>query len=142
VSAPTSATPNLGTSHNKPPRYWKGYDAVFEDASAAEDFIDALDQADPRHAFNQFDAEVDNLWPLLWIIASRSSNEHFVCETRPASETQASELHCTCGLVVEATDLVDSPATLETFHSASGHIDWRMRGPEHYAADNEPGAEQ
>lgn len=41
---------------------------------------------------------------------------------------------------MEATDLVDSPATLESFHSASGHIDWRMRDPKNYATDNEPGA--
>ena len=129
MSAPTSATSNVGTSHNKPPRYWNAYDTVFEDASAAEDFIEALDQADPRHALNQFDAEVDNLWPLLWIIASRSSNEHFVCETRPASETQAPELHCTCGLIVEATNLIDIPATLESIHNAPGYIDWRMRNP-------------
>jgi len=125
-----------------PPHHWPGYDTVFEDASAAEDFIETLDRADPRHAFNQFDAEVDNLWTLLWIIASRSSNQHFVCETRPASETQAPERHCTCGLVVEATDLVDNPAALESFHSAPDHIDWRMRDSENYAADNEPGAEQ
>jgi hypothetical protein len=142
VSASTSATSNLGTSHDKPPRYWKGYNTVFEDASAAEDFIEALDQADPRHALNQFDAQVDNLWPLLWIIASRSSNEHFVCDTRPASETHPSQLHCTCGLIVAATDLVDAAATLESFHSASGHIDWRMRDPEHYAADTETEAEK
>lgn len=132
-STPTTSPPPL--------HYWPGYDTVFEDASAAEDFIEALDEADPRHAFNQFDARVDNLWPRLWIIASRSSNEHFVCETRPASETQAPELHCTCGLIVEATVHVDSSAALELFLRSPGHIDWRMRDPEHYVADNEPEAD-
>ena len=119
------------TKSPNPPRYWLGYDTVLEAAAAAEDNINALDDTDPRYGLNRFDAEVDNLWPLLWIISSRSKNEHFVCATRPASETRAPERHCTCGLIVEATDLVDTPEALKAFESALGHIEWRMRDPEH-----------
>ncbi len=96
----------------KPPRYWPGYDTVLEAAASAEDHINALNQTDPRYGLNRFDAEVDNLWPLLWILSSRAKNEHFVCDTRPASQSRAPERHCTCGLIVEATDLLDTPQAL------------------------------
>lgn len=126
----------------RPPRYWQGYETVLEAAASAEANINALDQNDPRYARYLFDAEVDDLWPLLWILSSRSKNEHFVCDTRPASRSRPPERHCTCGLIIEATDLVDTPQSLEQFERAPGHIDWRMRDPEHYAAPlNDPETE-
>ena len=113
-----------------PPCYWPGYDTVLEAAASAEGNVNALDQNDPRYDRILFDAEVDDLWPLLWILSSRSKNEHFVCDTRPASRSRAPERHCTCGLIVEKTELVDTPQAFEAFHTAPGHIDWRMRDPE------------
>ena len=80
------------------------------------------------------------LGPLESAARYRRAGTHALILNRHPHGSETEEHHCSCGLIVdmpERPDLLTKElldARDDAFLTAPGHIDWRMRDPEHYSA--------
>ncbi len=133
-------TPATPESPDAPARYWPGYDTLHDEIVRVTGQLAKRNGKNYRDSWWRFNTRNKVLGPLESATRYRRAGIHALILNRHPHGSETEEHHCSCGLVVDmperpdllTTELLDERDAI--FLSAPGHIDWRMRDPEHYPA--------
>ena len=134
----TNETPAQSETPDAPARYWPGYDTLLDEIARVNAQLAQRDGKNYRDSWWRYNTRNKVLGPLKNAERFRRDGTHALILKRRTSGSPTEEHHCSCGLIADIPELplLANKQELEkrdaAFLAAPGHLDWRMRDPEHY----------